>query len=216
MADVFEARKELDAERARLWELIAVTPALDWLLLTKRPENVLKMTPWSEPWPANVWLGTTVESEKFAEKRMPELVAAPAVIHFVSCEPLLGALDLKRWLSPCRARSGASRSVDWVIAGGESGGHSRQDGPDVGKGPTGSMHCGWCGFSLQAMGGVGPERPWPARGRGRVADPSWQDEGRPSPRRANMGRPAHAHHRRWNTASRTRLSVPQRGLDERS
>ncbi len=156
MADVFEARKELDAERARLWELIALTPALDWLLLTKRPENVLKMTPWLDPWPANVWLGTTVESDKFAEKRLPDLVAAPAVIHFVSCEPLLGALDLKRWLSPRRARSGASRSVDWVIAGGESGGHSRQMDPTWARGLRDQCLAAGVAFHFKQWGEWGP------------------------------------------------------------
>lgn len=125
MADVFEDRSELSSERKRLWKLIEETPALDWLLLTKRPENVGSMVPWGAQWPRNVWLGTTVENQKYAEIRIPKLLAQPSLVHFVSCEPLLGSLDLARWLKPRRTKAGASRSIDWVIAGGESGGNAR-------------------------------------------------------------------------------------------
>lgn len=62
MADVFEDRRDLDVHRARLWPLIKATPHLDWLLLTKRPEVVSRLAPWGDEWPANVWIGTTVET----------------------------------------------------------------------------------------------------------------------------------------------------------
>jgi protein gp37 len=71
MADVFEDRIDLDLWRARLWDLIDATPYLDWLLLTKRPESVEKLSRWGAVWPANVWLGTTVENQECAEKRLP-------------------------------------------------------------------------------------------------------------------------------------------------
>src|SRR5215207_6054449 len=112
MADVFEDRPELDVWRARLWELILATQELDWLLLTKRPELVSTMVPWGERWPANVWLGTTVENQKWAEERLPHLVAVPAAVRFISAEPLLGPLTIARWLE---------NGLDWVITGGESG-----------------------------------------------------------------------------------------------
>jgi len=51
MADVFESRAELNPWRIRLWELIEATPMLDWLLLTKRPQNIGKMVPWEKKWP---------------------------------------------------------------------------------------------------------------------------------------------------------------------
>ena len=73
MADVFEARAELDPWRDRLWRLIEVTPGLDWLLLTKRPHRIASHAPWSA-WPAHVWLGTTAENQKWADVRVPELV----------------------------------------------------------------------------------------------------------------------------------------------
>lgn len=119
MADVFENRADLKASRERLWTLIEATPCLDWLLLTKRPENVEAMVPWSNgAWPLNVWLGTTVETQEYAEKRLPFLLKHSATVRFLSCEPLLGPLDLAKWFS----KEGYC-PIDWVIAGGESGGH---------------------------------------------------------------------------------------------
>jgi len=119
MADVFEDRGDLDPWRARLWSLVDDTPSLDWLLLTKRPSNVTKMVPWAAAWPHNVWLGTTVENQEWAEKRISSLVANPAVVRFLSVEPILGSLDLSRW----------AREIEWVIVGGESGHHARPSQP---------------------------------------------------------------------------------------
>lgn len=127
MADVFEARPELNAWRERLWALVAETPWLDWLLLTKRPERVDRHVPWASAWPGNVWLGTTAENQHWADKRVPELLRHPAAVLFISAEPLLGFIDLSRYL---RAPGKAARSLDWVIAGGESGPRSRPMNPD--------------------------------------------------------------------------------------
>ncbi len=129
MADVFEGRKELNSARTQLWSLIAETPSLDWLLLTKRPQNVVRMTPWGDQWPTNVWLGTTVENQKFADLRIPHLLAAPARVRFLSCEPLLGAIDLSRWV-----KTGRSSPIHWIIAGGESGPKSRPMHPEWARG----------------------------------------------------------------------------------
>ena len=72
MADVFEDHPSLEGERSKLWELVDVTPWLDWQLLTKRPENVTRMAPWGEVWPANVWLGTSAEDQEWADLRIPQ------------------------------------------------------------------------------------------------------------------------------------------------
>lgn len=119
MADVFENRRELSIWREKLWGLIECTPWLDWLLLTKRPSLVGRFVPWESRWPSNVWLGTTAESQEWAEQRIPFLLSYPAVVRFVSCEPLLGPLDLRPWLN----------SLSWVIAGGESGPSARPMNP---------------------------------------------------------------------------------------
>jgi protein gp37 len=119
MADVFEKRADLESSRERLWKLISETPNLDWLLLTKRPQYILKMTPWGDAFPHNVWVGTTVENQACAKQRLKHLLKVPATVRFLSCEPLLGKLDL----SDLAAQE--PYSIDWIIAGGESGPHSR-------------------------------------------------------------------------------------------
>lgn len=112
MSDVFEAREDLEEHRARLWKLIDATPALDWLLLTKRPENIAKMISWTDA-KLNVWLGATVENQEYADERIPHLAAVPAVVHFLSIEPQLGHITVPT-------------GVEWVIGGCESGPRSRQ------------------------------------------------------------------------------------------
>lgn len=99
MADVFEDRRDLDAPRARLFALIEATPWLDWQLLTKRTDAMVRLAPerWAKAWPRNVWAGTTVESQKYADERIPHLLRVPAAVRFLSCEPLLEAVDLRRW-----------------------------------------------------------------------------------------------------------------------
>lgn len=128
MADVFEDHPQLEWPRANLWGLIETTPNLDWLLLTKRPENILRMVPrqwWEDEPPANVWYGTSVESQEYADKRIPELIHVPAVVRFLSCEPLLGPVDLSPWLDPT-----SLCYLNWVICGGESGPGARPMHPD--------------------------------------------------------------------------------------
>lgn len=124
MADVFEDRPDVIAERKRLLRLIEATPWLDWLLLTKRPENVMAMVPWGDDFPDNVWIGVTAENQKYVDVRIPILLEIPAKVHFLSCEPLLGPLDLSTYVGNDR-----EPEIHWVIAGGESGGNSRPMSP---------------------------------------------------------------------------------------
>lgn len=117
MADVFEDHPQLPALRARLWLLIEATPWLDWQLLTKRPENILRMAPehWGDGFPPNVWVGTSVEDQRRWDERVPVLVRVPASVLFLSMEPLVG---------PVRC-SGELELIEWVIIGGESGAKAR-------------------------------------------------------------------------------------------
>lgn len=115
MADVYEDYPGLESERQKLWTLIHATPWLNWLLLTKRPENVLRMSPWQQIWPNNVWIGTSVGLQTRAIERIPFLLEVPAVVRFLSCEPLLEPLDLSPWID----------QIQWVISGGESGAQAR-------------------------------------------------------------------------------------------
>jgi len=122
MADVFEWRADLRPWRLRLWDLIEATPNLDWLLLTKRPHLVARLNPWGDKWPTNVWLGATVESQRFAEKRIKHLIDVPAKVRFLSCEPLRTHIDLNPYI--------ANQEINWVIGGGESGANARPSDPN--------------------------------------------------------------------------------------
>lgn len=164
--------------RQRLFALIDQTPNLDWLLLTKRPENIRTMyssqhldggttgrvrefmdeEEFKDVHPyfrRNVWLGTSVENQEYADQRIPELLRCRDLspVLFLSCEPLLGPLDLvypeaiypngpRRCCSghdcgcfglpiePPAYLHGSFGGVDWVIAGGESGTEARPTDPE--------------------------------------------------------------------------------------
>lgn len=117
MCDVFEDRRDLDPVRERLWALIDATPNLDWLLLTKRPENIGPMLATEQR--ANVWLGVTAVTQGWLDTRASLLLEHEAAVHFVSAEPLREAVDLEPWLR------GPGRRLTWVIVGGESGPKAR-------------------------------------------------------------------------------------------
>ena len=121
LADVFERKAidllgaDLDFWRSELWSYIASTPNLDWLLLTKRPENIIEMIPaaWRQVggWPHNVWIGTSVENQHYADRRIDDLLAVHSPNNFLSIEPMLGPVRLAPWID----------RLQWIIAGGESG-----------------------------------------------------------------------------------------------
>lgn len=119
LADVFEDHPTANSMRPKLWDLIRSCGSLDWLLLTKRPENISSMLPsdWGNGW-QQVWLGTTVEDDRVSH-RLDYLRVIPAVVRFVSYEPALGPLD------HCDLNG-----IDWVIYGGESGNGFRPDNRD--------------------------------------------------------------------------------------
>lgn len=125
MADVFETNRSevIQESRPRLFRLIEDTPNLTWLLLTKRPQNMVRYAPesWKSGWPQNVWALTTLEHQKHIA-RVTRLLEVPAVVRGLSAEPLFSALDLSGMLGPWK--------VNWVITGGESGIHARPGHPE--------------------------------------------------------------------------------------
>jgi protein gp37 len=135
MCDVFEDHPTANEERERLRSLIRLTPNLTWQLLTKRPENILRED-WGSGWP-NVWFGTSVENQEWAEKRIPHLLKVPAAVRFLSAEPLLGpiqftticGLSFNRNPDHTMARPDGE-GISWVIFGGESGPGFRECNPD--------------------------------------------------------------------------------------
>lgn len=121
--------------RRNLFQLIDATPNLDWMLLTKRPENIIRM------WPVhsgnefdrnNVWLGCSVESQEYADKRIPELLRCRdlAPVLFLSCEPLVGPVDLTRHWWDGEGDEEWLAANFWVITGGESGPDARPMHPE--------------------------------------------------------------------------------------
>lgn len=134
LADVFDNQVP-PKWRHDLFRLIWATPELDWLLLTKRPENIARMIddalrpligtvfgPWyGKGWP-NVWLGFTAEDQAHFDRRWPIIRDIPAAVRFCSYEPAIGMLRL-----PTDVRG----QLHWLICGGESGPGHRE------------MHPGW-------------------------------------------------------------------------
>lgn len=153
LADVFEGEDTMPADswrvireaRRRLFDLIVATPNLDWLLLTKRPENIETVLKTAFPtiyglnlsgantfidvWMDRVWIGTSVENQEQADKRIPELLKISAKVRFLSMEPLLGPVEFSDvsnrsdWKSQLGKK--ALDGIDWVIVGGESGPNAR-------------------------------------------------------------------------------------------
>jgi protein gp37 len=133
LADVFDNAVD-PAWRVDLLELIAKTPNLDWLLLTKRIGNAHAMlddaldvlshglTKWADvPWP-NVWIGATLVNQAEADRDIEKLLMTPARRRFLSIEPMLGPVDLQAWLDPtgmCCAQEMTScedcpACADWI------------------------------------------------------------------------------------------------------
>ncbi len=115
MSDLFHPRVPIDAIE-RIFRTMEKANWHTFQILTKRPGRMASVIRRIRPDPVeNVWLGTSVETQRWAEVRVPQLLATPATVRFLSCEPLLGPLDLQSWLP----------HLDWVIVGGESGPKAR-------------------------------------------------------------------------------------------
>lgn len=180
LADVFEDNPQVAPWRRELFQMIEQTTHLDWLLLTKRPEHMRRLAVeagWPSVWPAHVWAGTTVEDKRRAEERIPHLLQVPARIRFLSCEPLLEAVNLTDTPANLPRLSGeydddyfdalAGRGnelqeeghtdteyprLSWIICGGESGPGARPF--DLGWARSLRDQCGAAGvpFFMKQMG----------------------------------------------------------------
>lgn len=189
LADVFDNQVP-EHWRVELFMLIADTPDLDWQLLTKRPQNIAKMLPafWDDV-KGHVWLGTTVEDQARADMNIPHLLQHDSAVRFLSIEPMLGPIDLTTHLwgraAPCpgctqdadcgcgfypRGAITGERTIDWVIAGGESGAKARPSHPDWVRSLR--DQCGAVGvpFLFKQWGGYLPQFPC-------YADEFGRDEG---------------------------------------
>jgi protein gp37 len=135
MADLFHETGTAGM-RAAVFDAMRAAPWHTYIVLTKRPWNI---TPGMN-WPRNWWLGVTAENQSTAEERIPILISTPAAVRFVSVEPMLSPVTLRRVRFPTgcledvlsgevseRAKPivGKLNTIDWVIAGPETGPKAR-------------------------------------------------------------------------------------------
>lgn len=140
LSDVFEGHLLTDLWLPDLFELIERTTGLMWMLLTKRPENIwrsIEKSTHSKPdiWLSknpHVWIGTSIENQEQADKRIKMLLKIPASVRFLSCEPLLGEIDLHfaESFSEKGEQTYCGDGINWVICGGESGPYARAMHPN--------------------------------------------------------------------------------------
>jgi len=192
-ADWLDEEGPID-QLARLLGLIHDTPNLDWLLLTKRPQNwrsrlEASLEPASWPgrsrfvvgWlkgnpPLNVWVGTTVEDQQRADERIPELLKIPAKIRFLSCEPLLGQVDLKLNRNSHSLQRTIGQDIHQVICGGESGPKARPMHPEWARSLRDQCENAGVPFFFKQWGEWGPVTYHAAAGCDHDKHPTFQDD----------------------------------------
>lgn len=150
----------LDAEVPTEWladflDVVRLTPALDWQLLTKRPalfrdrlaevlayvQSTFSSTDteqagWALDWldgraPANAWIGTSIEHQRAADERVPALLTIPAAVRFVSLEPLLEPVDFAMGLPSRGVRKTAAGVVQFPVPGVDWGIVGGESGPEA-------------------------------------------------------------------------------------
>jgi len=107
--------EKADEWREEAWGLIRDLKKHKFIILTKRPENIISRLPidWGSGY-KNVWLGVSAENQIWADIRIALLLKIPAIVRFASFEPLLGPIEISE-----------SNKIDWIIVGGESGPNHR-------------------------------------------------------------------------------------------
>ena len=157
MSDVFHPKVPFDFV-TEIFDVMCTAAAVQrghiFQVLTKRPGRAVawwdrNQDRYGGVWPAGVWIGTSVENQKYAP-RITVLARLPAPVRFVSAEPLLGAVDLREWL-----RSG---DLHWVIAGGESGRAARPMHMDWARDLRDQSVEAGVAFFLKQLGGASGKR----------------------------------------------------------
>ena len=192
MSDIFEGPETCGGEksenwvtivrlRSQLFDAIEAHPELDFLVLTKRIENAGDFLErnYGDDLPPNLWLGTSVENQEQAEARIPHLLKVPAAVRFLSCEPLIGPVDLRTVNTTRYGESGeewtnaftgvtsfedaggggeyySETGIDWVICGGESGPNARPMHPDHARNLRDQCQAAGVPFLFKQWGAWGP------------------------------------------------------------
>jgi protein gp37 len=173
MSDLFHAEVPVEFVR-RVFDVMKACPRHDFQVLTKRPERALELAG-SLDWPANVWMGTSVESAVYTH-RVHTLARVPAAVRFLSCEPLIGPIPKL-----------PLRGIHWVIVGGESGPGARPMQPAWVEQIRDRCVAQGVAFFFKQWGGVQKSR------HGRELDGrTWDDMPRSTHGADKMGRPVQA------------------------
>jgi len=157
LADVFESHPGIvPGWRSDLWNLIRATPALTYVLLTKRPDNIETMFPFGSDEPRNVVFGITAENQLWYRRRWRHLRRHRAAgwRTFLSAEPLLGPLTLD-----------AGDHPDGVVSGGETGPKARVTDPDWVRGLRDQCATMGIPFMHKHWGEWAPAANWPSEAR---------------------------------------------------
>jgi protein gp37 len=183
MSDLFH-KDVTDEFLARVFATMAMTPDHTYQILTKRHARMRSLMSSEafvdqvrgalmdlaaychrqEPfWPlSNVWLGVSAEDQKWADIRIPALLKTPAVVRFVSAEPLLGPIDLSLidfdGVTGLCALEKSPVGLDWVIVGGESGPGSRPMRPDWARQIRDQCNANGTAFFFKQWGEWGPTK----------------------------------------------------------
>ena len=182
MSDLFHAKVPIEFIE-RVFNVMADASQHRFQILTKRPGRMASVLRRICPDPIpNVWLGTSVENQDWAEIRIPKLLETPAAVRFLSCEPLLGPLNIKPWLptgdpgDTGTPRFNESHGIDWVIVGGESGPQFRAIDPEWARDLRDQCQSAAVPFFFKQWGGRTP------KAGGRLLDGEVWDEmpGRPT------------------------------------
>lgn len=168
MSDLFHDGVQV-AWLSLIWQIMTETPQHTYQILTKRAGNMAsRINALSAIFGVlpNVWLGVSVEDQRAADERIPYLLQTPAAVRFLSCEPLLGPVDLAEamgdtaWKRTCGLLVNKNernyRPLHWVIAGGESGPGTRPMHPDWARSLRDQCQAANVPFFFKQWGEYGP------------------------------------------------------------
>lgn len=166
-----------DEWRADLFAAPEQFSNLQFQFLTKRIGNVARMVPaaWlNGEWPRNAWLGITVVNQEEADRDVHKLIRLPAPVTFLSCEPLLGPIDLRKACAQFRMyeHEAILSNLNWVIVGGESGHGARPFDIDLARSMVAQCRAAGVPVFVKQLGArvtcngmSGPDEHWPVGGQ---------------------------------------------------
>ncbi len=159
MSDLFHPNVP-DYFIGKVFEIMNLAYNHTFQILTKRPERMVVFATTFRDFVGilpNVWLGVSVENQKAADERIPLLLQTPAAVRFVSCEPLLGQIDIQ--IDLLAQNIVTNTGISWVIVGGESGPGARPMHPDWARSLRDQCQAAGVAFFFKQWGEWWPSHP---------------------------------------------------------